>query len=101
MKEETIVVYNENSLDSKLTTIMNDIVKISSDVKAIKKDTSQIKQFIGFVDNPSDANPDIHRKFNGLFSRVDKLEHFRTHINTGITVIGFVIGIGIAIYAYI
>ena len=101
MKKETTVVYNENSLDSKLTTIMNDIAKISSDVTAIKKDTGGIKQFIGFIEDPSDSNPDIHRKFNGLFTRVDKLEHFRTHVNTGTAVIGFVIGICIAIYAYI
>lgn len=101
MKKETTVVYNENSLDSKLTTIMNDIAKISSDVKSIKEDTNEIKQFIGFIEDPSDANPDIHRKFNGLFTRVDKLEHFRTHVNTGTAVITFIIGISIAIYAYL
>lgn len=101
MKEEIVVVYNENSLDSKLTRIIDDITKISKDVDAIRTDTRQIKTFIGFTDVPSDANPDIHRKFHGLFNRIDKLEHFKTHVNTGVTLLGFLIGICIAVYAYI
>lgn len=74
-----------------LNDIKRNVEHIKTTSDATNANVLQIKEFIGYVEHPSEANPGMHEKFKALFDRVYKLEHFRTWSKT--------IGIALALAA--
>ena len=76
-----------------LNSIKKDVEHIKLTVDKTDQNVIKIKDFIGYVENVSEAKPGIHEKFKGLYDRVSKLEHFRTWITTSCTII-----VGVAVF---
>ena len=74
-----------------LNDIKRDVHDIKNTVNKTDENVVKIKEFIGYVEHPTEANPGMHEKFKALFDRVYKLEHFRTWAKT--------IGIALALAA--
>ena len=65
-----------------LNDIKRDVHDIKTTVNKTDENVVKIKEFIGYVEHPTEANPGMHEKFKALFDRVYKLEHFRTWAKT-------------------
>ena len=78
-----------------LNDIKRDVHDIKNTVNKTDENVVKIKEFIGYVEHPTEANPGMHEKFKALFDRVYKLEHFKTWSKT----IGFAIVVAAAFLA--
>lgn len=70
-----------------LNSIKKDVEHIKATVDKTDENVIKIKDFIGYVENPNEAKPGIHEKFKTINDKVSKLEHFRTRIVAGFTII--------------
>ena len=68
-----------------LNSIKKDVEHIKATVDKTDENVIKIKDFIGYVENASEAKPGIHEKFKTINDKVSKLEHFRTRIVAGFT----------------
>ena len=84
---------------SDLTNLYVTLNSIKTDIEHIKKtvdktdgNVTQIKDFIGYVENASVAKPGIHEKFKNVYDRIISLEHFRIWITTSCTILSLAAG---------
>ena len=84
---------------SDLTNLYVTLNSIKTDIEHIKKtvdktdlNVTNIKDFIGYVENVSEAKPGIHEKFKSVYDRITSLEHFRIWITTSCTILTLAAG---------
>ena len=75
-----------------LNSIKTDIEHIKKTVDKTDANVTSIKDFIGYVENVSEAKPGIHEKFKSIYDRITSLEHFRIWITTSCTILTLAAG---------